>query len=254
MIDATLDAILPSMPSISPGMAGLLLVALGVTAVLAQLLDRARSRLRASGLLPWLALVAAAALRVVALLCALGLVFALMPAALARATPWVLIAGALAIGWTARDGVRDMFAWAVLVSEGQIRPDRQVTIANHTGRVERLTLRAVWLADEHGGSVVVPNRHVLTEPAQVRPTGAQPVVVELRLPSGMSLPRVRERIDDAVRRVPWATQGPVALTALDDGRWQVALHAHDARFADTVRTALIELLAAPGDTAEAAED
>ena len=75
----------------------------------------------------------------------------------------------------------------------------------------------------------------------------------IRLPPGLSLPRVRERIDDAVRRVPWATQGPVALTALGDGRWQVALHAHNARFADTVRTALIELLAAPADTAGAAE-
>ena len=79
------------------------------------------------------------------------------------AVPWVLLAAAVAVGWSARDLLPDLLAGGVLFYERRVRRGVWLSAEGLSGTVERLGLRATWLTDELGQQVAVPNRRLLTQ-------------------------------------------------------------------------------------------
>lgn len=68
----------------------------------------------------------------------------------------------LAIGFGAQSLVKDYFTGFFLLLEDQIRTGDVVTVAEHTGVVEDITLRHVRLRDYHGNVHFVPNGLIST--------------------------------------------------------------------------------------------
>ena len=79
-------------------------------------------------------------------------------------TPLIAGAGILgvAVGFGAQSLVKDFFAGFFIVFENQFDIGDQVTIAGHTGTVERMTLRVTVLRDLDGNVHIVPNGKVET--------------------------------------------------------------------------------------------
>jgi small-conductance mechanosensitive channel len=63
----------------------------------------------------------------------------------------------VAVGFGAQSLVRDFFAGFFIFAENQFAIGDRVTIAGHTGTVERLTLRITQLRDADGSVHIVPN-------------------------------------------------------------------------------------------------
>ena len=77
-----------------------------------------------------------------------------------------LIAGAgvagIAVGFGAQSLVRDFFSGFFIILENQFAIGDQVTVADHTGTVEGLTLRVTTLRDADGNVHIVPNGKIDT--------------------------------------------------------------------------------------------
>jgi moderate conductance mechanosensitive channel len=85
-------------------------------------------------------------------------------------TPLLAGAGILsvAIGFGAQSLIKDFFAGFFIVFENQFGIGDQVTIAGHTGTVERMTLRVTVLRDVEGNVHFVPNGRIDTVTVQSR--------------------------------------------------------------------------------------
>ena len=246
-MESLLETIVPGPPLRGLGVVIALLLGIGMSLTIAPFVERARTHLSPTGVLPDLASLLATTLRILSVILGLGLVAALLPPGLARAFPWVVIAGAVAVGWTARDAVQDMFAWAWLSAEGRLKPGYHLRVGPLTGQLERISPRAAWLRDVHGDHIVIPNRHLLTQSLHVRDPTRHPVA--LTLPLQASYAEANQRVADAVRRLPWAAPGGFELEPQADSGWRITLHVLDPVF--EVRTkAVLSALAAAGPPAQ----
>jgi small-conductance mechanosensitive channel len=235
-----LDTLSP-LPPTGPGTAAILIALTALCILAMSATRRARSTLRPQGGLPSLARATDAASRLAAVLLGLGAVVALLPLPLAAGFPWVLLAGAVAIGWTARDPLRDVLAWLVLLAEGGVRVGSWLVAGDHAGTVVARTPRAVWLEDPHGRRVAIPNHRVLAEPLLALPDGNTLAEVVVRLPEAADLHRAEQALADAVLLSPWvAPNSEPELTRDSDepGRWTVRARLlsdrYRARFATTL--------------------
>ena len=113
--------------------------------------------------------------RLIAAMAFLATFFLLLPESLRPAVPWVLIAAGVALGWSARDMLRDLLAAAVLLIERRIRPGVRIRTQDHQGVVIRTGFRAVYLASDEGGELGVPNRVFLTRAYDWMKTPACPL-------------------------------------------------------------------------------
>lgn len=233
---------LPTLPFRGLQPAILLLALAALSWLVARALGAIRERLAPSGLLPTLLGVGQQGLRVIALFFALGVVAAIVPDNLAPALPWVVAAGAIAIGWSARDLMPDLIAGVVLAAERRILPGRWVSTPDAAGVVEQIGFRVTWLIDVNGRRVAVPNR-VFLSGAVITDRGTWPSVeVVIRVPPGLTPSRVHRALEDALLVSPWAAPVPPEMVREEQepGMWRVRARVLEGRFADRFEGALRE--------------
>ncbi len=236
MIETALETLIPPSPARGGGVVALLTLGIVFCLVAAPALERFRTRLAPSGLLPNATWLLAPALRALALLLGLGLLGAILPVSITRVAPWMTIAAALATGWTLRDPLQDVGAWLWITIEGRLKPGLHVRVGTHEGRIERLTPRAIWLVEPLNGRIAVPNRGLLTQAIHIRPPARHPLEVVLAIDGTFT--EVHQTVTEALRRLPWAAPEPVELAPLPDGRWKARLQLLDPSFASRA-TALL---------------
>lgn len=216
----------------------------------AAVLRRLGTRFKPSGIVP-------AGLRVVELIArtmvaifGLGVVAALLPAFIAPVVPVVLLAGAVAVGWSARDIVTDLVAGLFVGVEGQLRAGSWIQGERYAGTVETIGLRVTWLRDVHGRRIVVPNRVLLAQPLVADDSPWPRIQFTVTLHDGDAT-RIRAALDEAIVLSPWVAPEPdmeVHPDAKHPGHWQVAVRLLDGKYADrfqgNLRERVDEILAA----------
>ena len=191
----------------------------------AALLVRQRPRLRPSGWLPELIDVTSAVLRAMAVGALLAAVARMLPPALAPVLPWLALAAALAVGWSARAFAPDLLAGVLLRVGRRIPPGQWIQVGSHAGAVEDISLLSASLRTPEG-TLSLPNRALLELPRRVAlPTDAHPVAeAEILLDTTRPAAVVRAALRDAALLSPWTAAGvepTIAQSALDPRRWTV---------------------------------
>ncbi len=139
--------------------------------------------------------------------------------------PWVVLAVAVAVGWSIRDLLPDLFAGAILVAERRVRPGVWLRTEGRGGTVERLGLRVTWLRDDLDREVAIPNRYLLSDSMVLTETRVTPHETTVRL-STTDAVSARRALSDAVATSPWVPLGAeVALHQDGDEphRWTVQI-------------------------------
>ncbi|MBX2801035.1 MAG: mechanosensitive ion channel family protein, partial [Myxococcales bacterium] len=212
----------------------MLLVGALLAATAAELAQRVRSDLRPRGLLPSLAALTHTVGRATAVLLVLGAVAAVLPQGLRPVLPWVAVAGALALGWSLRDVLPDVVAWAFLSAEGRIEPGLWVRGDGFEGRVESLALRATWVVDTRGARTSIPNRLLLRHPVRATLDRWPEAEVCVHLPeAGPAVARAALR--EAALLSPWLApegQPEIGQDPGDVSRWTVRVRVLDGRYRD----------------------
>jgi small-conductance mechanosensitive channel len=180
----------------------LLVLALGF-ATLAQLLTRAQDDLADAGVLPSLVRGLGTLTRVLAAFVGLGVVAAWVPASVAPALPWILVGGAAAIGWSARDVLPDLVAWLFLTMEGQVKAGLWLRGPDFSGEVLRVGLRGSVLRDVEGRELSVPNRRLLLQSVRHDKSPWPLVEVAVSVPGVYSEAQTRAALRDAALLSPW---------------------------------------------------
>jgi len=238
---SALEALLPRVPQ--RGWSRALALVLGAVGslVLASVARRARDPLRAGLLNSALVLVETMGRVLVAIL-AIGLIAQIVPSGMLPVLPWAILAAAIAVGWSLRDALPDVVAWAQLSTEGSLRPGQWVAGEGFTGRVVHRGLRATWLDDGRGHQVVVPNR-LLTQLTVSADHERWPMVeVQLQLPA-RSADAVRSAVEEACLLSPWVAPRPdlhLAWSPEAPDRWTLRVRLLEGAFADRFRGALRE--------------
>jgi moderate conductance mechanosensitive channel len=158
-----------------------------------------------------------------------------------------IIAGAgivgIALGFGAQSLVRDYLAGAFIIIENQYDIGDQVTIANHTGTVEQITLRMTSLRDLDGGVHFIPNGKIDAVIVHAREWAR--ATVDVVVPYTEDLSRVLTIVGEVSKAFadesPDMVLGPADVLGVDE------LGPNGPRIRTTVRTR-------PGQQAQAARD
>lgn len=236
--DALRDALLPELPmrGLRNGLA-LLLLAIA-SALMANLARRSRAPLLPDGILPTTLRLVETVARILVVFFVLGVLAAWLPASIAPGLPWVVVAIAVAVGWSARDVLPDLVAWLLLSLEGNLRPGQWLSVEGRRGRVERVGMRATRLRDHLGNVVLMPNRFLVRAPVTAD-VGWPTIEVRLRLDPAHGPARIRSALREAAELSPWVA--PCEPEVYRDGEaWVVRLDLLDGTFADRVEGTLAE--------------
>ena len=214
---------LPPMPVGGAGQAlGLVLVALVFT-LMAGFIGRRRGLLRPGGWLPGLLSISEISARSVAALAWIGVIVALLPDNLLPAMPWIVLAVAIAIGWSAQAFIPDLLAGVVLRVGGRITPGSWVQLDGQSGAVTSIGLFGTALRSA-SGDLMLPNRRFLEQalrtPADQRPVATVSAVVPL--PAA----HARRLLREIALGAPWCAPGAepeIAHTAAADAPWTVRI-------------------------------
>lgn len=212
---------------------GLALIAI-VASVLAPTARTMSAGLLPTGLLPRLARWFEVGCRGLVVVSGIGVVLALVPDSLAPAVPWIAVAVALAVGWSARDALPDLVAWTFLTAEGRIRPGVWVRGDGFEGIVDALRPRVTWIVDARGRFAAVPNRTVMALPLRTDRSSHPEIEVVLHLP-GVAPAVARIVLHEAALLSPWIAPRAVPEVGWDPGapeRWTVRIRLLDLRFKD----------------------
>jgi small-conductance mechanosensitive channel len=217
---------------------------LAIMALVASMLaGRARQRLPVRGLIPRGVGTLQLGLRALVILLALTAIARLLPRPFRPAIPWVVLAAAAAVGWSARDFLPDAFAAAFMVVERRIRPGRWVTGSGFEGEVEAIGVRATRLRDAEGRTVLVPNRTLLAAPVTTESSRRPIMEVAIRAPAGLDPLVVRRAIEDAALLSPWRAldhQPDVRRDGENATLWRVRVRLLEARFLKSFQSALVD--------------
>ena len=236
----TMAEVIPSadLPFRGPWAALFLLFLTGLSLSSVGAIRRLGQELRPTGLLPSAITTTIRAVRTLAALAFIGAVIALVPAAYAPALPWMILACAVAVGWSVRDVLPDLVGGVVLRVEGRLA--RGQRLPAH-GVIESVGLLSTTLRDGQT-TQTMPNRLLLTEPL-VRDEAHWPAVeVWLLLPEAPAA-SIRLAIADAALTTPWGAPGEMPIIEQDPAqpaRWRVSQRIIDARFTSHFRGSLRE--------------
>ncbi len=191
-----------------------------------------RTRLAPQGVVPRLVDASRVALKVGALLSGSLALLALLAAAALPLVAVVVLAGAVGLGFAAREPLTDVLAGLTLLLEGRVRPRCQVRVGAHEGVVVSTGLRAATLRTASGATVSVPNRAFLHDAVFVA-AGPWPRLVVQVAPDGRPAEARRLALRDAAVVCPWRAVGtPVEVLDGPDGPTGVALHLLDLRWSE----------------------
>ncbi len=181
---------------------GLVLGAIGV-ALLSILGSRVQNALPTHGLLPHSLRFVTYAGRLATVLMLLGALLVGAAGTWAGLVSYVLIGAGIALGWSARDAIRDFLAGAVLLVEAPLDVGHRVRCGDTEGTVLFLGPRVVHLLDDRGHTVTVPNRLFLEHPVAVDPTPYAPVEVQLHVPHGLKAERIHRTLTELAMLSPY---------------------------------------------------
>ncbi len=190
--------------------------------------------LKPNGLLPVMLRTVEVVLRLLVAFWGVGAIGALVPASIAPALPIVVIAGAIAVGWSARDLARDLVAGVFIAVEGQLRAGYWVSGERYAGSVEAIGLRVTWLRDVHGRRIVVPNRVLLAQPLVTDEKPWPRIQFRVALPASAPNHALRAALEEAILLSPWVAPEPemeIHPDALEPAIWHVAVRVLDSRYA-----------------------
>ncbi len=225
---------LPTIRRRGPGAAfGFVLLAI-LSAGVAGAASAVRGGLRSSGALPSIATALATVGRGLSGLLILAAIVALVPQGLVPALPWIAVAGSVALGWSLRDALPDLVAWASLSTEGRVRRGMWIRGSGFEGRVDAVTLRTTWIVDVRGDRTSVPNHLLVNQPLQttIEPWPEAEVHVHLpRIDSRLARLALRE----AAMLTPWLApvgEPEIGQAPDDQTRWSVRVRLLEGRFRD----------------------
>jgi small-conductance mechanosensitive channel len=207
---------------------------------------RARESLAPRGLLPSLAIAAESIARILVVVFGLGVFAAIVPESLAPALPWLVLAGAVAIGWSLRDVLPDVTAGIVVMIERRVRPGQYIQGEGFAGAVATVGLRVTQIVDSSGRTIVVPNRYLLGKPLMTDRGRWPSVEVLVRVDPNLDSVAVRRAVKEAVLVSPFSapTGGPDLIREEPEpGRWRVRTRLLDGVWAEQFEGALRETLA-----------
>ncbi|MEM9189234.1 MAG: mechanosensitive ion channel domain-containing protein [Myxococcota bacterium] len=251
--ESFLDSLLPGLPAVVSGSwlgtAALILLLM----VLVYAVRRTRDRLPEHGVLPMVVRTAHIGLRLLVFLGMVALGVRVVAPALGNALPFAIVAGVIAIGWSARDVLPDAVAGVAVLFERRIRPGMWISGEGFEGVVEARGLRAIALRHPSGDRVAVPNRRLLTSVVRLQDGGATHDVA-LRFDGSIPAVRIRPALRDAVLTSPWVKskmEMSIARDGADPTLWHVRAHLldekHATRFAGELLERAEDILAFHGD-------
>jgi hypothetical protein len=231
-----------------------LLVLLLLTVFFTWLVRVTREGLPEAGLIPRGFRVLHILLRLWAFAVGLALLAAILEPSFGTAFPWVLLAAAVALGWSVRDVLPDVSAFAVLLFERRVRRGVWISGEGFAGIVDRRGLRAVWIRDGCGHRLSIPNHLLLRQPVTWQLEEGTLHEVALRFESRQPAWRTRSAIRDAVLTSPWVrpdADAEIRRDGIEPDLWHVRAKLLDLRFAMRFEGDLLEraediLSASPG--------
>lgn len=175
---------------------------------------------------------------------ALGLFLRWLPESVAPSVPLFGVAVAVALGWSARDVLRDLVAGAALASDGSLDRGARVSGEAFEGVVVRRRVRSLELEGPRGRRIFVPYRRLLARPFQVEGMGAQALH---RFPVYVTgdIAVARRRIREAIAASPAVPAGAATDLVRDPSeprRWDVRVPLVSGRYARRVETEVRERL------------
>lgn len=167
-------------------------------------------------------------------------VLALLPPIGVWILVFVLVAAAIATGWTARELLVDIVAAGLLHTEGLL--DRNVRLSHESvsGKIHHVGWRSVTLRTADNTLVRIPNRDLLKGAFEVHETPWPMVTIELFLP-GEDGEHARSAIERALSTCAWLAPAPtprIGTDSVDLDRWLVTVPLIEERFASHVRHSL----------------
>lgn len=224
------------------GFSGGLWLALGALAFvfLARLLNRIQEDLEKTGLLPRASRITESLSRLLAVAFGLGAVAAWIPANLAPLLQWILIAAALALGWSLREWLQDWVAWTVLASSRHMRAGRWIRVGEHEGEVLNIGFRTTLLVGDGGLRTSIPNRFLISQPVGRELERWPRFKFELRFSQAEDRRRLQNLIYEAISSSPWVGDGMPRVEAdpAMPGRWWVEVPLLSGRFQSEFRGSL----------------
>jgi small-conductance mechanosensitive channel len=163
--------------------------------------------LESSGLFPFVLRLSVFGGRLVAAMAFVASFFLLMPVSLVPAVPWVLVAAGVALGWSARDMLRDLLAASVLLLERRIRPGVRLKTDHHSGIVTRMGFRAVFIDSDSGVELGLPNRIFLSQSYSLDEDPHLPMEIRLRIRSKKSTDHIRDALIEMALFSPFIAPG-----------------------------------------------
>lgn len=242
------NRLLPITPEPSPQRALLA----GLLALLFVLLTRGiergpLARLPSRGLVPLALRGVVVALRLSTLAAVLVAGLMVLPSTAYPAPAYVFVGLAVAVGWTARDVLRDVIAGVVLVVEHRLVKAQRVELRSEgailSGVVVTVGLRYVELVGDDGRTLTVPNRTLLEAIVRSDPDAFVPVTARVQAPQGNAM-QTRKALEELALTSPYLAPGREPEVHRDPDSpnvWIVRARLVDPRWAEAFRGALVEL-------------
>ncbi|MCB9762394.1 MAG: mechanosensitive ion channel family protein [Alphaproteobacteria bacterium] len=236
--------LLPEAPQPSGGavIAWLLAGLLGLG--LSRLAERPRQTLNRRGVLPDALRLLISASRLFAIGAFLVATLYAMPRGWAPAVPFVLVGAALALGWTARDLLRDLLAGVIITTEGRFLPDQRIRYQGHAGVIQEIGFRSLVVVDDDGVRLTIPNRRLLEEAVATDNDPFAPVEVYVHVAKGAGAGHVRQILEELALLSPYVAPSRPPHVYRDPDKadvWIVEARLIHARYARSFRGALVEL-------------
>ena len=231
----------PMVPPIGAGVLALLLL---VTLPLTALAERVATLMPAAGLVPILLRGLAGIMRVVTVALVVLATLALLPPSWGAIVPFVLVAMAVAVGWSTRGLLGDLFAGVVLMVEHRLAPGDRVEVGQFRGRVVGLGPRTLQLRTDDGPIVSVPNAEVARNPVRLDPDPYPVIVVPVHAPAGARVGHVHQLLEELILCSPYLAPSRQPHVYRDPDRehvWLAEARIVDIRYAKAFRSAIVEL-------------
>ncbi|RME20426.1 MAG: hypothetical protein D6798_20505, partial [Deltaproteobacteria bacterium] len=222
---------------------GYLLLGL-LSLIAAELTDRLQDRVQGTGLLARLLSMLTGLGRGLTVPLLLLAFLAVLPRSWSLAVPFALVSLAVALGWTARDLLADVFSGVVLTVERRIRVGDRLEVGPHRGVIQGMGLRCARLTVDDGRVVNIPNRHLMGEHLRVDPDSYAPVQVQVPVLPHLSVGEVRQRLRELALLSPYIAPSRPPNVYRDADRpdvWVVEARLVHPRYAKAFRGAMAEL-------------
>lgn len=240
-------------PPAAPRGLGSALLAAILLLILAQSLGVLGGALLDHGLIPRLIGAAQVVLRMAAVLWVVSALLLHLPPEFEPALPWVLVALAVALGWSAREVLPDLVAGLVLQTERRVRQGQWLATPSFRGQVVELGFRASRIREASGRMLTMPNRRLISEPLEIETGPGPSVAVLVEVPPELSTARAHRVLTEAALLVPWlAPEARIEIQRAEKaGAWIIHAQVIEGRYEEAFAGALREQLDEMWTAAEA---